>query len=138
MIPKADSGQRSLVQRLLTRVIADTQSTYTASDGLMIGLLLNALADELEQGVDRRMRDIMAMRNLLQSGQAFYPCDIEPVPQDLTLRAVNASHDALTRNLVALHTAVELDDSSDAQALNRDIWFYLTETVQRHQVNSVP
>lgn len=138
MIPQAGSGQRSLVQRLLTRIVADTNSTYIASDGLLIGLLLNALSDELEQGVERRMQDILAMRNLLKAGQSFHSSDIVPVPTDLSLRAVNACHDALTRQLIQLHAIVELDDSDEARSLNRDIWFYLTETVQRHQLTAVP
>ena len=138
MIPKADDGLRSLVQRFLTQVLADTQSGYVASDGMVMGLLMNALADELGEGIARRLADIATMSALLREGQAFRACEVVDVPANLTLAGVNACHDGLTRDLILLHAAVETDGGPSAARLNRAIWQYLAETTERHTLKAVP
>jgi len=137
MIPNVDEGLRAIAKRLLTRLVPDAKTTYAGADGARAAALLFAVADEMAVGIERRMQDIRAMRELLADGQAFHACEIPSMPEDLALATVNACHDALTRNLIALHTAVESHADPDARLLDARIWAYLGEWVARHQIREL-
>lgn len=132
MIPQTDQALRYLAQRLMTQILPDLATSYSASDGMMIALLMNAVADELEAGIDRRFRDIHDMLAVLRAG------GVDPAaeqPDSLTLTSVNALHDQLTRQLIALHTAAE---EAGNETLTRAIWAYYGDAATRHAVTAVP
>ena len=137
MIPHTDTALRMLSQRLMTQLLPDLKSTYTMSDGMMVGLLMNAVADEVEEGIHRRMTDIEEMQQLLSSVELDETQRIkleEPLP-DYRLATVNARHDALTRILIEVQTRAEHEQDD---ALQRQIWRYLRRQAERHIVTAVP
>ncbi len=137
MIPNTDRALRMLSQRLMTTILPDLKTTYTMSDGLMVGLLINACADELEEGIDRRMKDIAAMQSLMLKHRAYAEDEslLSAAPESFSLQSVNALHDALTRQLIAMHERSEVDS---IEPMNADIWAYLREHADRHKITAIP
>lgn len=137
MIPNTDKALRMLSQRMMMTILPDLKSTYTMSDGMMIGLLVNAIADELSNGIERRLQDIREMQALF--GQYREELDdtsrITASPENYSLEAVNSLHDALTRDLIRLHERAEAGNLSE---LNNDIWRYLRTTAERHRITAIP
>lgn len=147
MIPHPASALTMLSGRLMTQLLPDLKSEYCMSDGMLIGLLMNALADELGSGIDARMQDIKEMQQLFTSAVSVVNADdlpasfeslIDAQPDSLTLDAVNDLHDSLTGVLIELHELVDNDSGNDTHAsLNKDIWAYLERQAQRHQITAV-
>ena len=139
MIPHTDDALRMLSQRLMTQLLPDLKSLYSLSDGALIGLLINAIADETAEGIQRRLDDIAEMKRLFVAGDALLSSrDKEVISSDLSsyrLADVNDHHDALTRVLVSLHEKTENDKT---EALNQSIWAYLRRHAQRHKITAVP
>jgi hypothetical protein len=139
MIPHTDDALRMLSQRLMTQLLPDLKSLYSLSDGALIGLLINAIADETAEGIQRRLDDIAEMKRLFVAGDALLSSrDKEVISSDLSsyrLADVNDHHDALTRVLVSLHEKTENDKT---EALNQSIWAYLRRHTQRHKITAVP
>ena len=138
MIPHADTALRMLSQRLLTQVAPDARTSYSASDGMILGLLMNAVAEDLGEGIERRCVDITEMRGLLARGQRFYEPANVAEPASLKLADVDRCRDALTRELIQLQAAIETMTNKDAEALASDIWRYLEDSTRRHAIQSVP
>ncbi len=140
MIPHTDDALRMLAERLLTRLLPEIGSVYGQSDGMLVGLLMNAIADEVACGIDRRMQDIAGMQDLLLKGVAFHDAGdmTERRPADYTLAAVNDLHDELTRHLIALHEALEESQEDAAGLLEAEIWRYLESMTGRHAITAVP
>ena len=61
MIPHTDGALRMLSQRLMKQLLPDLKSLYSLSDGALNGLLINAIADETGEGIQRRLDDIAEM-----------------------------------------------------------------------------
>ena len=139
MIPHTDGALRMLSQRLMTQLLPDLKSLYCVSDGALIGLLINAIADETGEGIQRRLDDISEMKLIFIAGGALLSSrDKEVVSAELSsyrLSDVNDHHDALTRVLVSLHQKTE---DKKTEALNQSIWAYLRRHSQRHKITSVP
>ena len=139
MIPHADGALRMLSQRLMTQLLPDLKSLYSLSDGALIGLLINAIADETAEGIQRRLDDIGEMKLIFAAGEALLSSgDKEVISAELSsykLADVNDHHDALTRILVSLHQKTE---AKQVKALNQSIWDYLRRHLQRHQITAVP
>ena len=139
MIPHTDDALRMLSQRLMTQLLPDLKSLYSLSDGALIGLLINAIADETAEGIQRRLDDIAEMKRLFVAGDALLSSrDKEVISSDLSsyrLADVNDHHDALTRVLVSLHEKTENDKTA---VLNQSIWAYLRRHTQRHKITAVP
>lgn len=139
MIPHADNALRMLSQRLMTQLLPDLKSAYSMSDGALIGLLINALADELAEGIERRLEDIDEMRVILRkAGANLTPEEVGTLDDELsshTLGDVNARHDALTRVLISLHERCEQDDA--LHDVEDEIWSYLHRTAKRHEITGV-
>lgn len=137
MIPNTDTALRMLSQRLMTQLLPDLKSTYSMSDGMMVGLLMNAVADEMSEGIHRRMTDIDEMLALL----ADVPLDdsqrqiLNGELADYRLASVNARHDQLTRLLIDVQTWAEESENRDLQ---QQIWAYLRRHAERHQVTAIP
>jgi hypothetical protein len=144
MIPHAPAAIRMLSQRILTQIVPGLNSPYSMSDGAMTAMLLNGLAQEMEDGIARRLADIESMKVIFRRSLASLPAGavpddlavvLESAPQDMSMSAVNAVHDAHSRVLIRLHEAVEVDNPSDAQrVLNLEIWTYLGEFANRHRL----
>lgn len=137
MIPNTDKALRMLSQRLMDRLLPDLDSLYYQSDGMVMGLLMEAIADEVATGIDRRMKDIADMKKLLLKGSHTHNADaaIGSDPLSLSLKDVNQLHDDLTRHLIELQIKVEQDGSREASELNKDIWRYLETTAGRHLIS---
>jgi hypothetical protein len=109
------------------------------SDGALIGLLINAIADETGEGIQRRLDDISEMKLIFIAGGALLSSrDKKVVSAELSsyrLSDVNDHHDALTRVLVSLHQKTE---DKKTEALNQSIWAYLRRHSQRHKITAVP
>ena len=139
MIPHTDDALRMLSQRLMTQLLPDLKTIYSLSDGALIGLLINAIADETAEGIQRRLDDIAEMKLIFETaGALLSDSDKEVIRTDLAsyrLADVNAHHDALTRILIRLHEMVE---DKKLEALNQAIWDYLRRHAQRHKITAVP
>ena len=139
MIPHADGALRMLSQRLMTQLLPDLKSLYSLSDGALIGLLINAIAAETAEGIQRRLDDIGEMKIIFAAGEALLSSrdkqDINTELSSYRLADVNDHHDALTRILVSLHQKTE---DNDNETLNRAIWAYLRRHSQRHKITAVP
>ena len=139
MIPHTDGALRMLSQRLMTQLLPDLKSLYSLSDGALIGLLINAIADETAEGIQRRLDDVDEMKLIFIAGEALLSSiDKEVISTELSsyrLADVNDHHDALTRILVSLHQKTE---DKEIEALNQSIWAYLRRHSQRHKITAVP
>ncbi len=139
MIPHTDDALRMLSQRFMTQLLPDLKTLYSLSDGALIGLLINAIADEVAEGIQRRLDDIAEMRLIFEAGAALLSSgDKEVISSCLPsyrLSDVNDHHDALTRILVALHKKAE---DKKMAGLNQSIWAYLRRHAQRHRITAIP
>jgi hypothetical protein len=124
----------------MTQLLPDLSSLYSLSDGALIGLLMNAVADEVEEGIDRRLTDIEEMCVILDSARAYLEKnDLGVLETELTsmkLSAVDARHDGLTRLLITIHAKSESE--SGLAAINQEIWAYLRRHAERHLIIAVP
>ncbi|MCZ6501533.1 MAG: hypothetical protein O6945_03355 [Gammaproteobacteria bacterium] len=139
MIPNTDDALRMLSQRLMNHLLPDLKSLYCRSDGMLVGMLMNAIADEVATGIDRRMKDIADMKTLLAKGGSYLDAGtvVSSEPLSLSLKDVNQLHDELTGHLIQLHIQVEKEGSADATELNNDIWRYLETTAGRHVITAM-
>ncbi|MDA0978465.1 MAG: hypothetical protein O3B72_07905 [Proteobacteria bacterium] len=139
MIPNTDNALRMLSQRMMAQLLPDLKSNYSISDGFMIGLLVNAIADEMAEGIHRRVEDIEDMRRILKSAPDGLPAGsaalLDAPLEDLRLATVNERHDALTRLLILIQTRAEETDDVTLQA---EIWGYLRRHAARHVITAVP
>ena len=138
MIPDTDDSLRLLSQRLMTQLLPDLKSEFNLSDGMLIGLLMNAIADEIAYGIDRRMKDITDMKILLEKGSNFHDSGdaTSAEPANLELQSINDLHDNLTRHLIKLQGFVEEQSSEEAIELGKQIWKYLETTAGRHAITA--
>ena len=139
MIPNTDDALRMLCQRLMTQLLPDLKTEYSQADGMLLGLLMNAIADEIASGINHRMEDIADMAKLLKQGSAFNNTGnlADQTPASLNLRDVNALHDQFTRELIKLHEIVEHAGTGKAAGLDREIWRYLGTTAGRHTITAM-
>lgn len=139
MIPNTDDALRMLCQRLMTQLLPDLKTEYSQADGLLLGLLMNAIADEIASGIDHRMEDIADMATLLKQGSAFHNTGYvaDQAPASFKLRDVNALHDQFTRELIKLHEVVEQAGTEGAAELDSEIWRYLATTAGRHTITAL-
>ena len=139
MIPNTDDALRMLCQRLMTQLLPDLKTEYSQADGMLLGLLMNAIADEIASGINHRMEDIADMARLLKQGSAFNNTGnlADQTPASLNLRDVNALHDQFTRELIKLHEIVEHAVTEKAAGLDREIWRYLGTTAGRHTITAM-
>lgn len=145
MIPAAPKALQMLAQRLMTQLVPDAKSTYSMSDGMMLGVLLTSLESEMEAGIDRRLQDVRAMKSLFEAargrlGKSAMPADVDEVlalqPASMTMTDVNVVHDAHTRALIALHERVDTAAADQPEhTVNLAIWRYLDEHARRHALN---
>lgn len=134
MIPHVSQGIKDLSQKVLTQVLPNLSSSYAMSDTAMMAMLMNALADEAESGVAKRLTDIAEMAELLSQAKASVNVpSVISNPTELTLTAVSQVHDVCTRALIEVHAQVEADDPNGE--LNRQIWVYLAKTHERHALS---
>ena len=130
-----------LSQRLMTQLLPDVTSEYSMSDGALIGLLMNAIADETQAGVQRRLEDIEQLQEILQSAKSLLTDDeVKVVDEPLVsyrLSDVNTRHDTLTRVLIGIHEVAEGAPEQHAELLAR-IWRYLRAHANRHAITAIP
>ncbi|MBT4162900.1 MAG: hypothetical protein HOC70_10000 [Gammaproteobacteria bacterium] len=138
MIPNTDQALRNIAHRLMVSLVPELRSEYAMADGMSLGMLINVIADELAEGIQRRLEDITEMQEVLGS------CELsekergvaEAGIDNYSLKAVNARHDELTSILIDWHEKSEADDSLGA--LNHAIWQYLRRHANRHVITAIP
>ena len=139
MIPHTDKALRMLSQRLMM-LLPEMKSLYAISDGALLGILMNAVADELANGIDHRITDISEMEHILGQVQDRLSADertlLESELRSYSLNDVNDKHDSLTRLLIKIHTLSESDAA--LKDIEGRIWGYLQRSVERHQLNGIP
>jgi len=138
MIPNTDQALRNLAQRLMVSLLPEFSSEYAVADGATLGILINVIADEVTEGIQKRVEDIDDMERLL-SGCALDENEAAVLQASLasySLRDVNDRHDALTRILIDWHERAELDDT--LAALDQEIWQYLKRHAARHTITAIP
>ncbi len=138
MIPYTDDALRMLSQRLMQQTVPELPSAYSQSDALLIGMLMNAIADEVAHGIDRRCKDIEQLKLLLTKGAIYYEAGeiVDRELLNLSLSEVNLLRDQLIRALEALHTCVEQSDLPGADVLSVEIWQYYEDMVARHRITA--
>ncbi len=139
MIPNTDDALRMLSQRLMVQLLPDLKTEYCLSDGMLLGLLMNAIADEVASGIELRMQDIADMARLLKQGSAFHDAGklVDQGPASLKLKDVNILHDQFTTELIKLHEIVERSETEEATRVEREIWRYLGTTAERHTITAL-
>lgn len=141
MIPHTDQALRMLSQRLMTQILPDIATEYSMSDGALIGLLMNAIADEAQEGIHRRLEDIAEMRDVFAaSGDLLTEKEQAAITAPLAsyrLADVNQVHDALTRVLISLQVRCEQDRQANAD-VHAAIWKYLKHHTERHAITALP
>jgi hypothetical protein len=139
MIPNTDDALRMLCQRLMTQLLPDLKTEYSQADGLLLGLLMNAIADEVGSGINHRMEDIADMAELLTQGNAFHSTGdlVGQTPTSFSLKDVNALHDQFTRELIKLHETLESTSTEEAAELDSEIWRYLETNAGRHTITAM-
>ena len=141
MIPNTDKALRMLSQRLMTQILPDVANEYSMSDGALIGLLMNAIADEAQEGIHRRLEDIQEMREIFAIARNLVgeeaQKEIATPLMSYRLADVNQLHDILTRQLISLQ--IHCEDNLQAHAANHAlIWDYLKRNAARHTITAVP
>jgi hypothetical protein len=139
MIPNTDDALRMLCQRLMTQLLPDLKTEYSQADGLLLGLLMNAIADEIGSGINHRMEDIADMAGLLKQGNDFHSTGnlAGQTPASYNLKDVNDLHDQLTRELIKLHETLERISTEEAAELDSEIWRYLETNAGRHTITAM-
>ena len=139
MIPHTDKALKMLSQRLMM-LLPEMKSLYAISDGALLGILMNAVADELSTGIDHRMTDINEMKQIIGQVEDRLSADeralLESKLRSYSLDDVNEKHDSLTRLLIKVHELSERDSS--LKEIEDQIWGYLQRTVERHQIKGIP
>jgi hypothetical protein len=83
MIPHTDGALRMLSQRLMTQLLPDLKSLYSLSDGALIGLLINAIADETAEGIHVNDHHDALTRILVSLHQKAEDKEIEALNQSI-------------------------------------------------------
>ena len=55
MIPNTDQALRNLAQRLMVSLLPEFSSEYAVADGATLGILINVIADEVTEGIQKRV-----------------------------------------------------------------------------------
>ena len=137
MRPAGDQGLRFIAERLLKDVLPKMRDAYGVADVAMTSALLSAIATEFSRAAENRVRDIEAMKSILHEGARVSNRELAAAcaklaatkPESLRIDALDRAHDALSGQLIALHTFVE--SSGDAR-LNLRIWEYLEAHAERN------
>lgn len=132
MIPHVQNAIKTISNKILGGVLPQIGSSYVMSDTAMMSMLLQALADEAEFGVSKRLADIATMEQILNHAREL-GLSIQTVQGKLDsyeLSKINVHHDVLTSALIELHEQTE--SKGDYAELNKSIWQYLVETHKRH------
>jgi hypothetical protein len=119
MTPTVAQLLQGVIVGLSTPLPPEAGGAYAASRMGMLAALTGLAIQESEKGVDVRLAENAAIRDMLAKAGDRYP-DAAPAPQspDLTISALDAANADLRRRLTALHTAVE--QAKDAP-LDREI-----------------
>ena len=136
MIPRPDQALLQLAARLGSSLASELQTSYAASEAGLMSMLLMALAGEAAHGVERRMADGRALKELFAEArhapgaerrQSFRASE----PASFDHQAVSDWLDGGLELLIDLHGWAERED----QGLNKQIWDFLVDHTERHRLN---
>jgi hypothetical protein len=153
VIPKADEALGFLSQGLMTTLFAEPHSMYTISEVSLVTLLLNAIAQEYNNGAEVRVRDIEEMQQLFKNAESKVSdselvrrlaANLSERPASLEISELNDIHDRCSLLLIDLHAYVEellpAEDpggsGSWADSCNSNIWDFLERQAERHKIDT--
>jgi hypothetical protein len=126
---------------LLVNVAADVKTPFGLQTVNLAGALALMASEEAERAVERLTTENRLVRDILRDGlelagerrPAVEAGLATPPAPNLLVSSLQAENDALRRALIELHSAVEVSDAAEAQAMNERIWAELVESTRRRQ-----
>ena len=138
MIPQFPQSLADLATKVTTEFAAQADSTYTAANLGMTGVLLQAAAQEAERHIDTHLRDINELTHLFASlnPKPFDEIQIflESKLKSYTNTDVSQLHAHALKVLIQLHEWSE----SHHPELDAKIWAFLEVHVERHKLEVMP
>jgi hypothetical protein len=131
MKPSIEHHLMAIVGTLGEKIIpAIPEENYAMGDAGIVAMLIVLMAQEVDRAADRLIRDNAGMRALfaraggMVSGDlaARLPAAAASRDADYRISTLEAGNAALKTVLIDLHTAVELLDNAEAEAIDREIW----------------
>ena len=118
--------------------IAPQLAGFHASNVAMAAQMLDMVARDWDRAAARLFEENAALRALLARGAAITGGTPPSHAPDTNLRvsALDATNDALRRELIVLHAEVETRSDDAARALDTAIWDELRRSVERRRVAS--
>ncbi|MEM1150104.1 MAG: hypothetical protein AAGI03_06050 [Pseudomonadota bacterium] len=111
---------------LVVEVGPALEGHYAGGKAGLSGLMAIMAGEAWDGAADRLSREIDGMKALLSAGGDTEAAEISA--ESLRLSDLQAARNELAERLIALHAAVERDDSDAARALNTQIWGFLLLT----------
>jgi hypothetical protein len=137
MIPHPDRALTDLATRIGGTLLPALSTGYGMADAGMIAMLLQALALEAREGIERRMTDGRELKEIFASPPAQKAPGVEDRAAFVASEPESFSHDDVSAwldggltLLIDLHAWAE----SDHPVLNRAIWEFLDRHSERHRL----
>lgn len=110
-----------IARKLATEVAPKLEGDYAAGDIKIASILIAMAAETWEGGVDRILREITSMQEILRVGGK------NPSGQSNSHKIgdLRKTHDQLSGQLIELQVQLEESDSAEARELNLKIWQFL-------------
>jgi hypothetical protein len=139
--PDLSRALQGVAITLISKVLPEMQTAFGQQEVGLAAQLVFWAAEEAERGADALVNETRATRELLRDGlplagaasEAVQTALATPPAANLRLSTLQAENDGVRRGLVALHAAVEGQDSEQAVAMNERIWAELAESTRRRQ-----
>ncbi len=119
--------------------IAPQLSGFRAGNAGMMAAMMDMIAEEWDRAAARLVGENADLRRVLARGAAFRggPAGQPDVAdQDLRISALERENELLRAQLIELQTAVEQDQSADAQAIDEMIWDVLRRSVESRRITA--
>jgi hypothetical protein len=126
---------------MITKLMPEIGTPFGQQEAGLAAQLSFWAAEEAERGADRLFNETKITREILREGlplagdarPAVEAALATPPAPNLLISSLQAENDSVRKGLVALHAALERDESPAAVALNERIWAELVESTRRRQ-----
>ena len=133
MIPEADIVVNAVAAKILTDIAPNLPAGYGQGSSGTLAMTLLLAAQDYDKAADTRVWENARMRELLARRGTVPESDMSDGPT-VKISALNAVNHRLKAQLIALHEAVEADESAEARALEKDILMFLKESADRRRL----
>lgn len=119
--------------------IAPHLSGFRAGNAGMIAAMMDMVAEEWDRAAARLVAENADLRRVLAQGAGFLGGSAEPADAlytDLRISALERENERLRARLIELQSAVELDQSTEAAAIDEAIWSLLRRSVESRRIAS--